>query len=159
MEPDVKDTNVMAEINVTPMVDVMLVLLIIFMVVTPALMAGFQAELPTGENLIQKPDDPERTAMGIDIDGAYYLNKKAVPACGARAAATAPSEACREEMTRLLTAEYERHPDDRVLFVRADAGLQYGELLTAMDIGRDAGAVVLAAVTEAPSDSDPDEEE
>ncbi|HYD16312.1 MAG TPA: biopolymer transporter ExbD, partial [Hyphomicrobium sp.] len=49
----------MSEINVTPMVDVMLVLLIIFMVVTPTLMAGFQAEMPKGVNLLQKPDDEE----------------------------------------------------------------------------------------------------
>ncbi|HEX6589828.1 MAG TPA: biopolymer transporter ExbD [Longimicrobiales bacterium] len=148
MEHDVKDTNVMAEINVTPMVDVMLVLLIIFMVVTPTLMAGFQAELPKGLNLIEKPDDEERTTLGIDAQGAYYINKVGVPGCGPRAAEVAPAPACESEMRRILTSEFERHPEDRVLFVKADASLQYGELLRAMDYGRDAGAVVLAAVTE-----------
>ena len=155
MEHDVKDTNVMADINVTPMVDVMLVLLIIFMVVTPALMAGFQAELPQGQNLIQKPDEEDRTQLGIDIYGAYYLNKKPIPGCGARAAGTVATPECIAETRRLLTADFDRHPDDRVLFVKADAGLQYGELLAAMDIARDAGAVVMAAVTESP----PGEEE
>jgi len=159
MEHNVKDTNVMAEINVTPMVDVMLVLLIIFMVVTPALMAGFQAELPKGINLIQKPDDEERTTLGIDINGAYYLNKRPVAACGNRPAGTELSQPCQQEMRQLLTAEFERHPDDRVLFVKADAGLQYGELLRAMDLARDAGAAVLAAVTEAPPGGDEEEEE
>jgi biopolymer transport protein ExbD len=134
------------------------VLLIIFMVVTPALMAGFQAELPKGINLISKPDDEERTKMGIDIHGAYYLNKRPIAACPARPVGTPPSDACGTEMRRLLTAEFERHPDDRVLFVQADAGLQYGELLTAMDIGRDAGAVVLAAVTETPAGAEEEEE-
>ena len=154
MEHNVKDTNVMADINVTPMVDVMLVLLIIFMVVTPTLMAGFQAELPKGLNLIQKPDDEERSTLGIDIQGAYYLNKRPIPACAAPR-----GEACREEALRLLRAEFERHPEDRVLFVKADAGLQYGELLEAMDLARDAGAVMIAAVTEAPPGQDDEEEE
>jgi biopolymer transport protein ExbD len=153
MEHDVKDTNVMADINVTPMVDVMLVLLIIFMVVTPTLMAGFQAELPKGMNLIQKPDDEERSTLGIDLQGAYYLNKQPIPSC------VAPrGPACREEALRLLRAEFERHPDDRVLFVKADAGIEYGEMLEAMDLARDAGAVMIAAVTETPPDADDEEE-
>ena len=160
MEHDVKDTNVMAEINVTPMVDVMLVLLIIFMVVTPTLMAGFQAELPKGLNLIQKPDDEERTTLGIDAQGAYYINKQPVAPCPARAADAEITPQCEAEMRRILTSEFERHPDDRVLFVKADASLQYGELLRAMDLGRDAGAVVLAAVTETVAGAeDQDEEE
>ncbi len=155
MEHDIKDTNVMADINVTPMVDVMLVLLIIFMVVTPALMAGFQAELPTGVNLLERKDEEDRTTLGIDIHGSYYINKVPVPGCGPRAAGSTANEACLTEMRRQLTAEFDRHPEDRVLFVKADAGLQYGELLAAMDLARDAGAVVVAAVTETP----PGEEE
>ena len=159
MEHDVKDTNVMAEINVTPMVDVMLVLLIIFMVVTPSLMAGFQAELPKGLNLIEKPDDEERTTLGIDAQGAYYVNKLPIAPCGPRAASAAPTPECETEMRRILTAEFDRHPEDRVLFVKADASLQYGELLRAMDLGRDAGAVVLAAVTETVAGAEEEEEE
>ena len=93
-----------AEINVTPMVDVMLVLLIIFMVVTPALMAGFQAEMPTGLNLISKPDDPERTTVGIDAEGAYYVNKKPVASCGARTIGSDAAPDCRAEMQRILQA-------------------------------------------------------
>ena len=153
------DDPVLADINVTPLVDVMLVLLIIFMVVTPALMAGFQAEMPTGLNLISKPDDPERTTVGIDAEGAYYVNKKPVASCGARTIGSDAAPDCRAEMQRILQAEFERHPDDRVMFVRADAGLQYGELLQVMDIGRDAGAVVLAAVTESPPGAETPEEE
>ena len=155
MEHNVKDTNVMAEINVTPMVDVMLVLLIIFMVVTPTLMAGFQAELPTGINLIKKADEEDRSTLGIDRQNAWYLNKKPIAPCGPRAAGVGLSQECADEARRQLTADFERHPDDRVLFVKADGSVQYGEILAAMDIGRDAGAVVLSAVTEAP----PGEEE
>ena len=141
MQHDVKDTNVMAEINVTPMVDVMLVLLIIFMVVTPTLLAGFNAQLPVGRNLKERPDEENRTVLGIDVEGNYYLNKKPIP---------------KADATRLLTLEFERHPDDKVLFVKADRKLRYGEVMAAMDIARDAGARVVAAVTDpAPNTDEP----
>src|SRR3569832_1079254 len=64
-------------LNVTPMIDVMLVLLIIFMVVTPALLAGFNAQPPQGQNLKDHPEDEENDqVLGIDKDGNYYLIKK-----------------------------------------------------------------------------------
>src|SRR5215216_6297155 len=65
--------------NVTPMIDVMLVLLIIFMVVTPALLAGFQADPPQAQNIKDHPEDDQTDqVLGIDKDGYYYLNKKLV---------------------------------------------------------------------------------
>src|SRR5947208_7053665 len=65
--------------NVTPMIDVMLVLLIIFLVVTPALLAGFNAQPPQGQNLKDHPEDEENDqVLGIDKDGNYYLNKKPI---------------------------------------------------------------------------------
>ena len=71
--------GVKAEPNVTPMIDVMLVLLIIFMVVTPALLAGFNAVPPQGQNLKDHPEDAENDqVLGIDRDGNYYLNKKPI---------------------------------------------------------------------------------
>ena len=61
------------------MIDVMLVLLIIFMVVTPALLAGFNAVPPQGQNLKDHPEDAENDqVLGIDRDGNYYLNKKPI---------------------------------------------------------------------------------
>jgi biopolymer transport protein ExbD len=123
----------MADINVTPMVDVMLVLLIIFMVVTPALMAGFQATLPTGTNLKERPDDDQRVTLGIDADGNYYLNRKPIP---------------KEMAPSILQAAFNDRPQDKVLFLKAHQGLPYSAILEAMEIGRDAGAVVLAAVSE-----------
>jgi biopolymer transport protein ExbD len=130
---DVKETNVMAEINVTPMVDVMLVLLIIFMVVTPALLGGFNAKLPQGVNLKDREDDPDRTTLGIDRDGNYYLNKKPI---------------AKNDAPRLLEAEFARHPQDRVVFVRADRTLRWVQLAEAMRIARNSGARVSALVTE-----------
>src|SRR5215831_14788318 len=69
-------TGVQSTPNVTPMVDVMLVLLIIFMVVTPALLAGFNADPPQAQNIKDHPqDDQTDQVLGIDKDGGYYLNK------------------------------------------------------------------------------------
>ena len=133
MEHDVKDTNVMGDINVTPMVDVMLVLLIIFMVVTPLITAGFQAQLPQGEHLKSRPEEDTRVVIGIDAEGNYFLNKKSIR---------------REDAANLLTAEFNARPQDKVLYVKADKNLKYQEILDVMDLGRDAGARVIGAITE-----------
>jgi biopolymer transport protein ExbD len=127
------DTGMMAGINVTPMVDVMLVLLIIFMVVTPALVAGFQVELPQGEHLKSRGEREGRVELGIDAEGNYYLNKRPI---------------ARDDALELLTAEFESRPGDRVLYVKAHRGLKYQEILDAMTLARQAGARVVAAVTQ-----------
>ena len=128
-----EQSGVMGEINVTPMVDVMLVLLIIFMVVTPALMAGFQAQLPQGEHLRERPEEEGRVTLGIDRDGRYYLNARPIDR------AQAPS---------LLAAEFAARPQDKVLFLKADRSLPFAEVATAMGTAREAGARVIAAVSE-----------
>jgi biopolymer transport protein TolR len=131
---DVKDTNVMGEINVTPLVDVMLVLLIIFMIVTPALLAGFNAKMPEGEHHSKvRKDDPERTTFGIDAQTNYYLNKKPIR---------------KEDALPMLEAEFKKHPDDKVLFVRADTRLKYSEILKVFELGKKSGAFVIAAVAD-----------
>ena len=140
---DVKDTNVMADINVTPLVDVMLVLLIIFMIVTPTIMAGFQHELPQGVNLKPREEDENRTTLGIDRNGNYYLNKRPIR---------------KEDALALLKQEFDRHPDDRVLFVKADRGLKYGLLMEAMEIAKESGARMIAAVSEQTPGTEPPEQ-
>jgi biopolymer transport protein ExbD len=70
--------GVKAEPNVVPMIDVMLVLLIIFMVVTPAISTGFTAEPPSGINLKAHPEADEDQILGIDKFGQYYLNKQPI---------------------------------------------------------------------------------
>src|SRR5678809_858959 len=71
--------GVKAEPNVTPMIDVMLVLLIIFMIVIPAINSGFNAQPPQGVNLKPHPEEDQDQVLGIDAQGQYYLNKKAIP--------------------------------------------------------------------------------
>src|SRR5262245_66687887 len=103
----------MGDINVTPLVDVMLVLLIIFMIVTPALLAGFKAQMPEGVHMKARKDDPERTQFGIGSDGSYYLNKEPIPRANALA---------------LLEAEFKKHPEDKVLFLKADRNVPMKEV-------------------------------
>ena len=71
-------SNIKAEPNVTPMIDVMLVLLIIFMLVVPAISAGFQAIPPQGQNLKPHPEEERDQVLGIDANGQYFLNKKPI---------------------------------------------------------------------------------
>src|SRR5258706_14715214 len=69
-----KEAVVAANINVTPMIDVMLVLLIIFMIVTPAITAGFQATVPRATNPEPKEEDAGEIRLGIDKDGKFFLD-------------------------------------------------------------------------------------
>lgn len=132
-ERDRHKTSVISEINVTPMVDVMLVLLIIFMVVTPAIVAGFQAQLPRGDHLKSRPQSERRVVLGIDRTGNYYLNQRPIR---------------REDAFGLIAAEFAARPQDKVLFIKADRSIKYQEILDAMALARDAGVRVIAAVTE-----------
>ncbi len=127
-------STVMNDINVTPMVDVMLVLLIIFMVVMPTIMAGFQATLPTGDNLKSRPEEEGRVVMGVDVRGNYYLDKKPVR---------------RDMVPAMLAQAFRERPQDKVLFLKADANLPYEEIMIVMELAKEAGARVVAAVSEA----------
>jgi biopolymer transport protein ExbD len=134
------ESGVMGDINVTPLVDVKLVLIIIFMIVTPLIAAGFVAQMPEGAHLKARKDDPERTTFGIDKNGNWFINTKPIR---------------REDAQKLLEQEFLRHPDDKVLFVKADKNLKYGDMLTVMEVAKKAGVAVVAAVT----DSKPGSEE
>src|SRR5579864_7472814 len=70
--------GVKSDINVTPLVDVMLVLLIIMMLVAPLIQQGVQIRLPVANNTIDKPETQDQTVITISKDKAMYLNAKAV---------------------------------------------------------------------------------
>ena len=119
--------------NVTPMVDVMLVLLIIFMVVAPALLAGFNADPPQAQNIKDHPEDDQTDqVLGIDKDGNYYLNKKPIDA-----AAVAPT------LHRIFV---EAQREEKVLYLKADKNLDYSKVLDALDIAMHNGVVVAAMI-------------
>jgi biopolymer transport protein TolR len=126
--------GVKAEPNVTPMIDVMLVLLIIFMVVTPALLAGFNAVPPTGQNLKDHPEDAENDqVLGIDRDGNYYLNKKPIS-----------KTAIESEIKRI----YEIRQADKVMYLKADAQLDYSKVVDATDMAAKNGVRVVGLIGE-----------
>src|SRR3970040_898997 len=66
--------SVKSEPNVVPMIDIMLVLLIIFMIVTPVITAGFQAKIPQGRNIELAAEEDGDVTLGIDKEGNYYLD-------------------------------------------------------------------------------------
>ena len=125
--------GVKAEPNVVPMIDVMLVLLIIFMVVTPAIAAGFTAEPPSGINLKAHPEADEDQVLGIDKYGNFFLNKSQIP---------------NEELGQRLQAIYSVRTIDQILYVKADKNLQYGRILEAMDIAAKNGVRMVGAITD-----------
>jgi biopolymer transport protein TolR len=111
--------GVKASPNVTPMIDVMLVLLIIFMLVIPAITAGFAAIPPSGVNLKPHPEEDQDQVLGIDAKGQYYLNKKAIP---------------NAELGVRLKQIFENRETDKLLYIKAHKDLQYGKVLDALDI-------------------------
>ncbi|MEO7181439.1 MAG: biopolymer transporter ExbD [Gemmatimonadaceae bacterium] len=120
--------------NVTPMIDVMLVLLIIFMVVTPALLAGFNADPPQGQNLKEHPEDAENDqVLGIDKDGAYYLNKKPMS-----------KDAMEAEIKKI----YAIRETDKTMYLKADAGLEYAKVVDATDMAAKNGVRVIALISD-----------
>ena len=125
--------GIKAEPNVVPMIDIMLVLLIIFMVVTPALAAGFQATPPDGVNLKSHPEDDADQVLGIDKNGQYFLNKQPIR-----------NETLAQEIKRI----YDARTLDKILYVKADRELEYGKIVEAMDIASRNGVRVVGAITE-----------
>ncbi|NVJ27033.1 MULTISPECIES: ExbD/TolR family protein [Myxococcus] len=130
-----------SEINVTPLVDVVLVLLIIFMVVTPLLEKDILVRVPDTEVENEPPPDPDAQQLVVllDKDGGYSINTEKVPT-----ADYVP------RLKRMLAA---KKADDKVVFFMADDATNYGRLILAMDGAKGAGAKVLAMATELPSNA------
>ena len=129
------ESDVNADINVTPMIDVMLVLLIIFMVVTPAL-AGYTAILPKARTAA--PEKEKRVTLGIDRAGKFYIEGKQT------------KQVPDARLTDELKAAYASRPDDHVLYMKADNEAGYDRVLTAIDAARNAGVRRIGAITEMP---------
>jgi biopolymer transport protein TolR len=130
-----------SDINVTPLVDVVLVLLIIFMVVTPLLEKDILVRVPDTEVEEQTPPDPndQQLVVQLDKDGGYSINtEKIVPADYI------------PRLTRMLNA---KKPDEKIVFFMADDATNYGRLITALDGAKAAGAKVLGMATELPQNA------
>lgn len=131
------DGGVKANINVTPMIDVMLVLLIIFMVITPVLLSR-SVNLPSAVTAAPEKDD--RVTLSIDVKGKFYLEKRNQPVPASR-------------LTTELEQLYAERPMDHVLYLKADQAVEYSVVLTAINAARNAGVRRIGAITTAPKKS------
>lgn len=126
--------GVKSEPNVTPMIDVMLVLLIIFMIIIPQINAGFTAQPPEGANLKPHPEEDTDQVLGIDANGVYYLNRDAVR-----------EEDLGAAINRIFTAPGR---EEFILYVKADRNLDYSKVLKALDVAAKNGVHVSGLITE-----------
>ncbi len=132
--------EVKSEINVVPFIDIMLVLLIIFMIVTPVITGGFRATMPEAKNIESQPEEEGDIILGIDLDGSYYLDN------GGGEIGKIPNDS----LPSYLMQIYAERTRDKIMYFRADQSLEYGLLEDAMEYARAAGVRVLAAISESP---------
>ena len=126
----------LAEINVVPLVDVVLVLLIIFMVTAPLMYRGIDIDLPRSSVNTIKPED--RVVLTVSRDRAVFIDKDRVPRIGLV-----------ETLGKLA-----RSRPDLTLYLRADRDVPYGTVVEVMDAIKQAGIERLGMITEPASDSD-----
>ena len=121
----------LSEINVTPFVDVMLVLLVIFMVTAPMMLQGVDVDLPeTSTQPLRVRDEP--LILTVKKDGSVFVGRKEMP-----------TEALKEKLEAIFESR-----DSKELFLRADAAAPYGSVVKALAAAREAGAKQLGMVTE-----------
>jgi biopolymer transport protein TolR len=123
-----------ADINVTPMADIMIVLLIIFMVVTPMLQKGVDVKLPLAGNSEEKKEQPKLVEVAIREDKTIFLKSIRVE---------------QNEFVAKVTEALEELPEtERVVFLKADQNLAYEEVMKVMDMLREAGVEEIALIAE-----------
>jgi len=149
-----KDAVVAANINVTPMIDVMLVLLIIFMIVTPAITAGFQATVPRAMNPESREEQEGEIRMGIDKDGKFYLDITD-PRTGKY---TGPRYISDEDLPGQLVTLYATRTVDKILFLKADKDIDFARVQQAIEIARKAGVRVIGAIADQERTARPERE-
>jgi biopolymer transport protein ExbD len=119
-----RNGKVKADINVTPLVDVVLVLLIIFMVVTPIIASGVPVELPKTAHHARKPDDGKDIIIAVTANKAVYVAGRPVSAA--------------TDVTRLVEEERRKHPE-KTAFVKGDSRTTYGAVREVMEAVHKAG--------------------
>ncbi len=133
------------DINVTPLVDVVLVLLIIFMVITPVLQMGLDVEVPPKVEVSTPPSESSLIQIVVSVrpDG-FYLNRE-------RLANVA------QLRDRLAPIMLSRQPDERIVFVNADDQVRFDLAVSAIDAAREAGAYKIGFLTDPPKAAAPSE--
>jgi biopolymer transport protein ExbD len=116
------------EINVTPMIDVLLVLLIIFMLVVPIARKAIDLQLPDPNPSVATPNQPsQQIVLEVQPNGSYSINKEVV---------------AKERLGPRLKEIYDPRPD-KIIFVKGDPTVKYDDVINAMDIARGAGVKVI----------------
>jgi biopolymer transport protein TolR len=136
----VRSRRAVAEINVVPYIDVMLVLLVIFMATAPLLMQGVEVDLPKANSSPVSDSDAEPLIVSIDAQARLYLN------LGASDDQALSIETVKQRVATVL----KRNPEKAVM-VWGDAAVPYGEVVVLMSELQEAGAPSVGLVTEAPA--------
>ena len=128
--------SVKSDINVTPLVDVMLVLLIIMMLIAPMLQQGVAVQMPEAANTGEKPDTQDQTVVAIDSRGAFYVNALPVSA-----------DNLIPQVQRVLEDKKEK-----IVYLKGDKDAKYSAIMDAMDAFRKAQIENIALITEKKND-------
>jgi biopolymer transport protein TolR len=124
--------GVKSDINVTPLVDVMLVLLIIMMLVAPLLQQGVPVRLPSAANTVDKPETQDQTVLAIGKNKELYVNARPVT---------------EQELSTRIN-EILENKKEKVVLIKADEEVEYSAVMAAMDSLRQAGIEDIGLVTE-----------
>lgn len=129
-----------AEINVVPFIDVMLVLLVIFMITTPLLTQGVKVDLPNTEAKAIPPQQKEPIIVSVDASGSYYLNISAKP----------HQPVTPQVLSNLVGTQLSSNqgPEQRPVLVRGDKNANYGKVIEAMALLQQAGAKSVGLITQ-----------
>lgn len=125
------DSDIVSEPNVVPLCDVLLVLLIIFMIMTPLIKAGVDVDLPLALNTISMPENPE-IVLAIQKDGTLWLNQQKVTL----------------ENLQIMVEEAFLTASDNRLYLRAHGELEYGKIIDVAEILKNAGVEIVGIITE-----------